>query len=137
MGHIHLGAAGTNGPIVAFLFGPDAGGQNQLNLSGTITEANFVGPMAGKKWSDFASAMAAGQLYVNFHTKANPGGEIRAQIPGTAGGAAAPAPSAPATGNAATGGSSSAQWLAMTVGVLAAAGGGALVVSKVRRRLVS
>jgi plastocyanin len=128
MGHIHLGAAGTNGPVIAFLFGPDAGGQNQINVSGTITEANFVGPMAGKEWSDFTAAMAAGQLYVNFHTKANPGGEIRSQIGGGA------APAAPATGNAQASGTSTLSWLAIAAGVLVVSGGGAVVYSRVRRR---
>lgn len=126
MAHIHVGAAGTNGPIVAFLFGPDAGGQNQLNLSGTITEANLTGPLAGK-WADFSKALAAGQLYVNFHTLANPGGEIRAQL-------ATAAPAAPATGNAAAGSPAARPWLALMAGVLAVSGGGLVVGSRLRAR---
>ena len=90
--HIHLGAAGTNGPVVAFLFGPNAVGQIGIDVTGTITEANLVGPLAGK-YADFAKALAAGNLYVNVHSLAYPGGEIRVQIPG----ATAPAP--PKTGS--------------------------------------
>ena len=92
--HIHLGAAGTNGPVIAFLYGPNAAGTNAITQSGTITAANFIGPMAGKTWADFVTALNAGQLYVNIHSIANPGGEIRAQIPGSGG-----APGAPNTGN--------------------------------------
>ena len=93
-GHIHLGAAGTNGPVIAFLFGPNAAGTNAITQSATITEANFVGPMAGKTWADFTAALNSGQLYVNVHSLGNPGGEIRAQIPGSGA-----APGAPKTGN--------------------------------------
>lgn len=92
--HIHLGAAGTNGPVVAFLYGPNAAGTNAITQSGSITEANFVGPMAGKTWADFNAALVSGQLYVNVHSLANPGGEARGQIP-----ASGAAPGAPKTGN--------------------------------------
>lgn len=125
-GHIHSGAAGTNGPVVAFLFGPDSTGQNQLSLSGTITEANLVGPMAGK-WADFSRALAAGQLYVNFHTAANPGGEVRAQITLT--------PGAPSTGTSAgSPASSSPSWLAAIAAVLAITGGSVVFGTRMKAR---
>ncbi len=91
--HIHVGAAGVNGPVVAFLFGPDPG-QNQITSTGTIDQSKLVGPMAGK-YADFAAALARGELYVNLHTIANPAGHIRVQIPAQA--AATPRP--PATGS--------------------------------------
>jgi len=97
MSHIHVGAAGANGPVVAFLFGPNAAGQNLVDVSGTITEANLVGPMLGK-YGDFAAALAAGNLYVNVHSIANPGGEVRIQIPAQAP-ASTPAPVPPSTGS--------------------------------------
>jgi plastocyanin len=90
MAHIHQGAPGTNGPIVAFLFGPVTAGVGSINVSGTITQADLVGPLAGNM-AGFMAALQAGNLYVNAHTIANPGGEIRAWIP------AAPKP--PAAGN--------------------------------------
>ena len=124
-GHIHSGAAGTNGPVVAFLFGPDTGGQNILSLSGTITEANLVGPMAGK-WADFARALSTGQLYVNFHTKDNPGGEVRAQMTG--------APGAPKTGSSIAPATDGGSWLALMATVLLVAGGGLVVGAKVTAR---
>lgn len=125
-GHIHSGAAGTNGPVVAFLFGPDTTGQNQLSLSGTITEAHLVGPMAGK-WADFSRALAAGQLYVNFHTAANPGGEVRAQIHTT--------PGAPSAGTSAGSPASGLpSWLTVMAAALVVTGGGLVVGVKAKAR---
>ncbi len=114
--HIHLGAAGTNGPVIAFLYGPNAAGTNAITQSGSITAADFIGPMAGKSWADFMTALNAGQLYVNIHSIANPGGEIRAQIPGTpaAGGVA---PGAPKTGNTIAATQSSSMLLFAALGI--------------------
>jgi hypothetical protein len=78
MAHIHLGAAGANGPIVAWLFGPVAG-VNSINESGTIAASDLVGPLAGD-FAGFLEALHTGQLYVNVHSVANPGGEVRGQI---------------------------------------------------------
>jgi len=92
--HIHIGPVGTNGPVVAFLFGPAApgGGRSDGVLAqGTITAANLVGPLAGHPLSDLLDAMQAGNAYVNVHTNDGvaptntgpgdfPGGEIRAQV---------------------------------------------------------
>ena len=116
MGHIHLGAPGTNGPVIAFLYGPVAApGVSSISISGTITAANLVGPMQGKTMADFFAAMTAGNLYVNAHTVANPAGEVRAWIPGT--------PKAPATGSGAQGAASASLFfiLASVAGVVALA----------------
>jgi hypothetical protein len=92
--HIHLGVAGVNGPVVVFLAGPfDPGGGRVDGIigQGTITSANFVGPLAGMDFSVLVAAMRAGGTYANVHTNdgvapANtgpgdfPGGEIRGQI---------------------------------------------------------
>ena len=92
--HIHLGPSGTNGPIVAFLFGlvPAGGGRTSGVLAeGTITAANLVGPLAGHPLSDLVDAIEAGNTYVNIHTDDGvappntgpgdfPGGEVRGQI---------------------------------------------------------
>jgi glucose/arabinose dehydrogenase len=92
--HIHLGAEGTNGPVVAFLFGPapSGGGRSSGVLAeGTITAADLVGPLAGQPLSALIDAMMAGNTYVNVHTNDGvaptntgpgdfPGGEIRGQI---------------------------------------------------------
>ena len=92
--HIHLGPAGSNGPVVAFLFGavPAGGGtSNGVLATGTITAANLTGPLAGQPLSALLAAMQAGNTYVNVHTDDGtpptntgagdfPGGEIRSQI---------------------------------------------------------
>jgi hypothetical protein len=94
MAHIHLGPAGSNGPIVAFLFGPVPQGGGTFNgmlSEGTITAANLIGPLAGQPLSALIDAMNAGNTYTNVHTNDGvnppntgpgdfPGGEIRGQI---------------------------------------------------------
>ncbi|GAB4214115.1 MAG: hypothetical protein OHK0022_52190 [Roseiflexaceae bacterium] len=66
-GHIHRGAAGSNGPVaVPFPNTPSAA---LTGTSGSLTLTN----------SDEA-LLLNGSLYVNFHTDANPGGEVRGQI---------------------------------------------------------
>jgi hypothetical protein len=64
--HIHMGAAGKNGPVIVpmmksgdsgWTFAPDA----KLN-------------------ADQMKAFKAGDLYINVHSAAHPGGEIRGQL---------------------------------------------------------
>lgn len=80
--HIHLGAAGTNGPVVAFLFGPVPRGitVDSLLLRGTVTAADLVGPLAGASFATFVQELRQGNTYVNVHTLSHPEGEIRGQI---------------------------------------------------------
>ena len=124
--HIHSGAAGTNGPVVAFLYGPDPG-KNLVDVGGTLTVANLVGPMVGN-WKAFSDALAAGTLYANAHTAANPGGEIRGQIPSST------PPRPPATGNGLASSAGSDHYLPLgvlaTLMVLAAASGATYVRSR-------
>lgn len=89
--HIHLGPPGTNGPVVASLFGPGAPGGGTVNgvlEERTITSANLVGPLAGQPLSALVDALDSGNAYVNVHTNDGvpptgtgpgdlPGGEIR------------------------------------------------------------
>jgi hypothetical protein len=81
--HIHIGAAGTNGPVVAFLLQPQSPTTGRVNgtlAEGVITAADLVGPLAGHPLSDLIAALESGDAYVNVHTDAYPGGEIRGQI---------------------------------------------------------
>lgn len=80
--HIHIGARGVNGPIVAFLFGRTTPGisVNRGVVTGTITRNDLVGPLAGRSLSALIQRMKAGNTYVNVHTEQNPDGEIRGQI---------------------------------------------------------
>ncbi len=84
--HIHLAPAGVNGPVVAWLYpsGPPAqlipGRSSGVLATGTITEADLVGPLAGQSLADLVDEMEAGNTYVNVHTSQFPPGEIRGQI---------------------------------------------------------
>jgi hypothetical protein len=92
--HIHVGPAGVNGPVVAFLYGlvPAGGGRTDGVLAeGTITAADLVGPLAGQPLSVLIDTIRAGNAYVNVHTDDGvpppntgpgdfPGGEVRGQI---------------------------------------------------------
>ncbi len=86
MGHIHIGAPGVAGPVAVWLY-PAApppvliqGAFSGFIAQGTITARNLVGPLANQQLSALINAINAGNAYVQFHTQANPGGEIRAQI---------------------------------------------------------
>ena len=80
--HIHLGAAGTEGPVIIPLFTgpPKSGSFTGVLAKGSILEKDLTGPFAGKTFADLTAAVLGGQTYVNVHTKANPKGKIRGQI---------------------------------------------------------
>ena len=66
MAHIHAGEAGTNGGVVVALESSATGVWTVP--ANTILDAAMI------------ATMQSGGYYVNFHTAANPGGEIRGQI---------------------------------------------------------
>ncbi len=80
--HIHLGNASQNGPVIVPLFlGPEKVGSFTGTLAeGDITAATLTGQLAGKSISDLISNINSKKCYVNVHTTAFPGGEIRGQI---------------------------------------------------------
>ena len=84
--HIHVGAAGTNGPVVLPFFGSSTPFNSTRGCDtlaeGTRTSANLVlRPEAGiNTWTDFINALIAGNSYVNVHTTSHTGGEIRGQL---------------------------------------------------------
>jgi len=79
--HIHLGAAGANRSIVVTLWSGQQGmGYTGRLATGTITQPDIVGPLAGMTLSALADSMDRGVLYVNVHTTAHPAGEIRGQL---------------------------------------------------------
>jgi len=87
--HIHCGAPGVAGPIVAFLFGFVAEGvsANGILAEATVTAADVIPRPDSQACpggvADLAELIAharAGNAYVNVHTIQNPAGEIRGQI---------------------------------------------------------
>ena len=63
--HIHQAAAGKNGPVI---------------VPFTKEGNKFSAPAGAKLTPDQLKAYKAGELYVNVHSAANPGGEVRAQL---------------------------------------------------------
>lgn len=92
--HIHLSPPGSNGPVVAFLYGPAAadGGRIQGVIGeGLLSTGDLVGPLAGQELSVLLEALRTGGAYVNVHTNDGvapsntgpgdfPGGEVRGQL---------------------------------------------------------
>ena len=94
--HIHFASIGVNGAIVVWLCGsatnpgpagtpacPQGGG----TVSGVFTAENVLATpttqqLAAGQLSQFIEAMRASAAYVNVHTTASPGGEIRGQVLG-------------------------------------------------------
>ncbi len=84
--HIHVGAAGTNGPvIIPFftnqpLFSSPHGCKTLAEGTRTVADLNTKASPMITSWDDFVKALLAGNTYINVHTKANPMGEIRGQL---------------------------------------------------------
>lgn len=83
--HIHLAPAGVNGPIVVFLYGFNPAGitTNGILAEGTITQANLIARPAigfGATMPELVARMRTGGAYVNTHTLAIPGGQVRGQV---------------------------------------------------------
>lgn len=81
MAHLHQAPAGTSGPVVMDLWVPPLSqtSANSINTSSVSREINLSGTLAGS-FPAFVAALKAGNIYVNVHTTANPGGEIRGQV---------------------------------------------------------
>jgi CHRD domain len=79
--HIHVGAAGTGGPVVVN-FAPPVPASNDFEFSGTVKDSEFLlRPDQGiRSPDDMFQAIIGGNAYVNVHSSVNPGGEIRGQL---------------------------------------------------------
>ena len=63
--HIHMGAAGKNGPVI---------------VPFTKDGDTYKAPAGAKLTAEQMTAFKAGDLYFNVHSAANPGGELRNQL---------------------------------------------------------
>jgi hypothetical protein len=79
VGHIHSGTSAAPGPVVL-----PFGAPLDSPFTKTLTSANYASPAPAGAPPDFASFVTAlkagGAGYVNLHTSACPGGEIRAEV---------------------------------------------------------
>jgi hypothetical protein len=90
--HIHFGGRAQSGGVSVFLCsnlgngpaGTPACPASPGTVTGTLTAASVIGPagqgIAPGEFAELVRAIHAGATYVNVHSTAFPGGEIRAQI---------------------------------------------------------
>ncbi|HMK39015.1 MAG TPA: CHRD domain-containing protein [Bacteroidota bacterium] len=73
-GHFHTGLPGVAGPVVKPI--ATAGRPAFSTVSGTWSTSDVANTLTPA----LIDSLLAGKMYVNFHTSANPGGEIRGQL---------------------------------------------------------
>lgn len=99
--HIHVGQHGANGGVSVFLCGnppaipappaptPPACPAAPATVTGTLTPANIIGPMAQgidptsdavNEFAELVRAIRNGVTYANVHSSKFPGGEVRGQL---------------------------------------------------------
>jgi hypothetical protein len=83
--HFHCGAAGVNGPIIVFLAGFRPEGwdvDGKWVSNATITDANVIltTTACGTTLAQIFEAARNGNVYVNVHSVAHPGGVARGQL---------------------------------------------------------
>ncbi len=87
MAHLHLGAEGENGPVIASLLPADFDPDNRrdarrarFRINGELASGDLVGPLTGQPLDALIAEINAGNVYINIHTEQNPAGEIRGQL---------------------------------------------------------
>lgn len=81
--HFHCAPAGANGPIIVFLAGFHAQGwdvDGKWVSNATITDSNIVNTACGTTLAAIFDQARHGNVYVNVHSVAHPGGVVRGQL---------------------------------------------------------
>lgn len=80
MAHIHVGSTSQDNPVFALSLlatAPATGVFTGVLAAGTAAGSSVVG---GETFATLAAAIRSGNAYINVHTVANPGGELRGQL---------------------------------------------------------
>jgi hypothetical protein len=79
--HFHCAPAGANGPVVAFVAGSfPPGYDGAFQIRATLTDASIINPACGATIMELVGSMLDGNVYLNVHSTAHPGGVIRGQV---------------------------------------------------------
>ena len=78
-GHVHVGGPGASGPVVLGIPDLPTGSSDDFNHSWTWKESDLRlrAAQGVLKMADVFESCSSGNCYMNFHTTANPGGEVR------------------------------------------------------------
>ena len=80
-GHLHCGAFGETGPIIAyFAAGLPVGLNGDVEIEGSWDDGNILPTDCGTTIDEVVESMIAGNTYVNLHSADFPSGEIRGQV---------------------------------------------------------
>jgi len=82
LAHLHLGAEGENGPVIANLLAenPVDDSTSIRRINASLESSDLLGPLSGQTLSDLVRAIQEERVYVNIHTDRNPAGEVRGQL---------------------------------------------------------
>lgn len=79
--HLHCAPAGMNGPVVVFLAGAfPPGYDGDFEIRATVTDDSIINDVCGGNITELVGSMLDGNVYINVHDVANPGGVIRGQV---------------------------------------------------------